>query len=210
MIIPENVTNIGSYAFSPCNLTNIILSDNLLSMGKQVFNSNPLTSVVVPDSVVSMGIAAFGYCTLTNVTLGSNVSSLSDLLFEANVGLRNVYFRGDAPSVGILPFYWDSNVTVHYRAGTVGWGDIIGGAPTESYVIAPSKITILNGPPRATVLAATSVPGFRYITQRSTDLVTWLNIATNTAASDGQMKVIDDFADQGGNPPPKAFYRLRD
>jgi hypothetical protein len=53
------------------------------------------------------------------------------------------------------------------------------------------------------------IPGFTYITQRATNLVSavWVNISTNTAVTNGVFGVTDDFNDLGG-PPTSAYYRL--
>ena len=55
---------------------------------------------------------------------------------------------------------------------------------------------------------SSGIPGYTYITQRSTDLTTWVNVSTNTAAGNGSISATDDFSDLGGNPPPSAYYRL--
>jgi GDSL-like Lipase/Acylhydrolase family len=54
------------------------------------------------------------------------------------------------------------------------------------------------------------VPGFQYITQRSTNPAAgeWLSISTNTLPANGVLQLIDGFSDSGGTPPPAAFYRF--
>lgn len=72
-----------------------------------------------------------------------------------------------------------------------------------------SSITsIVGGVP--TTVTAYGVTGFTYITQRSTDLNTgvWVNVATNTAATNGVIIANDPFSDQGGTQPASVFYRL--
>jgi len=56
------------------------------------------------------------------------------------------------------------------------------------------------------------LPGLMYEVQRSTNLTAgagWVNISTNTAGSNLQMQVVDDFADLGGGTPLNAYYRLK-
>ena len=50
--------------FSYCNnLTNVIIGDNVTSIGDQAFNScSGLTSVTIPNSVTSIGSSAFYVC----------------------------------------------------------------------------------------------------------------------------------------------------
>ena len=57
-------------------------------------------------------------------------------------------------------------------------------------------------------LTAYGVPGFNYITERSTNLTDWVEISTNTAATNGVINVIDAFSDLGSNAPSAAYYRL--
>src|SRR5262249_5789190 len=44
--------------------------------------------------------------------------------------LTEVYFSGDAPSLGQNVFNGDPNATVYYLPGTSGWGPTFGGLPT--------------------------------------------------------------------------------
>ena len=92
-----------------------------------------------------------------------------------------------------------------------------GGATNIGYVnvlIVPSvtgtnSITsVVVGNP--TILTAYGIPGYSYVTQRATNLVTplWVNIATNTAAANGMLSVTDKFNDLGGSQPPTAYYRF--
>jgi autotransporter-associated beta strand protein len=60
-----------------------------------------------------------------------------------------------------------------------------------------------------TTLTAYGIPGYSYITERSTNLTTWVDIATNTAATNGIIYVTDSFSDLGGSPPASAYYQLK-
>jgi lysophospholipase L1-like esterase len=54
------------------------------------------------------------------------------------------------------------------------------------------------------------VPGFSYLTQRSTNLNSgnWVSVSTNTIPTNGILLVTDGFGDLGNTPPVTAFYRL--
>jgi len=58
-------------------------------------------------------------------------------------------------------------------------------------------------------LTAYGVVGQTYIAQRSTNLTDWVNIATNTAETNGVINVSDSFMDLGSNAPSPLFYRLK-
>ena len=51
------------------------------------------------------------------------------------------------------------------------------------------------------------IPTYTYLTQRSTNLVNWVNIATNIVPATGLIIVTDTFGDLGGTPA-SAYYRL--
>ena len=66
LVIPDNVTSIGDYAFQGCSsLTRVTFGDNskLTSIGEYAFNGcEVLTSIKIPDSVTSIGNYAFRGC----------------------------------------------------------------------------------------------------------------------------------------------------
>jgi autotransporter-associated beta strand protein len=53
------------------------------------------------------------------------------------------------------------------------------------------------------------IPNYSYITERSTNLTDWVDVATNSAATNGVISVSDTFGDLGGVPPSSAYYRLK-
>ncbi len=61
LIIPDDVTNISSYAFSGCSdLTSVTIPNSVCSIGEGAFKGcNGLTSVTIPNSVTSIGSYAF-------------------------------------------------------------------------------------------------------------------------------------------------------
>jgi len=67
-----------------------------------------------------------------------------------------------------------------------------------------ATVTVSNGTATVTFYGK---PGLTYVTQRSTNLVNWVSIATNTVSSSGVINVTDTFLDLGG-PPAAAYYRL--
>jgi hypothetical protein len=60
-----------------------------------------------------------------------------------------------------------------------------------------------------TTLTAYGIPSYNYIAERSTNLTTWVDISTNTAAANGVISVTDNFNDLGGIQPVAAYYRLK-
>lgn len=60
VIIPNNVTSIGSDAFYGCNLKSVIIPHNVTSIGSGAFaGCHNLTSITIPDGVSYIGSGAF-------------------------------------------------------------------------------------------------------------------------------------------------------
>ena len=83
MIDGKSVTRIGNSAFNAyieacSNLTSIIIPNNVTSIGSDAFRGcTGLTSVTIPDSVTSIGGGAFSDCTsLTSITIPDSVTSI--------------------------------------------------------------------------------------------------------------------------------------
>jgi len=64
MVIPNQVTNIESFAFYQCTgLTNVSIGTNVVSIGNDAFGAcASLTNILVPKSVTNIALQAFGQC----------------------------------------------------------------------------------------------------------------------------------------------------
>ncbi len=91
------------------------------------------------------------------------------------------------------------------------------GATVTGYInlVVAGSVTGTNSIANITLGATNSVkaygiPGKTYILERSTNLVDWVDVHTNTASAvNGEIDAMDDFSDLGGTPPAEAFYRLK-
>lgn len=84
IIVGDDVTSIGEYAFSGCTgLTSVILSENLNSLSTGLFyGSSDLTSIKIPNSMESIGESAFYGCSgLTSIVIPKNVKSINRRAF---------------------------------------------------------------------------------------------------------------------------------
>ena len=70
VVVGNNVTSIGRNAFSDTNLTSIVIPNALTSIGDYAFRNTGLTSIVIPNSVISIGHSAFANTNLTCVVIG--------------------------------------------------------------------------------------------------------------------------------------------
>ena len=64
LVIPDDVTSIGDYAFYDCDsITSVVIPDNVTTIGNHAFyGCSSLTSVVIGDSVTYIGQYAFNCC----------------------------------------------------------------------------------------------------------------------------------------------------
>lgn len=74
LVISNNITSIGNWAFSFCGL---------------------LTSVSIPDSVTTIGDSAFDVCgSLTSITIPASVTSIGTTVFNGCSSLTGINFTG--------------------------------------------------------------------------------------------------------------------
>ncbi|MGN0768017.1 MAG: zinc-ribbon domain-containing protein [Christensenellales bacterium] len=104
IVIPDNITSIGGFAFEDCST---------------------LTSITIPDSVTSIGFAAFYGCSgLTSVTISDSVTGIGDYAFLGCSGLTSIIYNGTKAqwnTVNKMPC-WDYNTgdyTVHCTDGDI-------------------------------------------------------------------------------------------
>jgi len=210
--IPNSITNIGDSAFADCDsLTSVTIPNSMTSIGNWAFaQCTNLTGVTIPNSVTSIGNWAFYYCTsMTGVTIPDSVTSIMDYAFYDCTRLSALYFRGNAPGVGVNVFL-DDHSTAYYLPGTTGWSTNYGGIPVALWTL-PYPL-ILNSTPAFGVqsngfgFAVSWATNLSVVVEASTGLNNpkWLPVITN-ALSGG----VFYFADPHWTNYPSRFYRVR-
>ena len=130
VIIPEEVTAIGDYAFS-----------------KIIFGGADLTSVIIPGSVTSIGRSAFEHCRkLKNITISNGVVNIGDCAFYECKSLTNIVLPDSVTSIGSCAFWGceklDSVVISH---GIKSIGDrAFCGCESLSSVAIPDGVTSIS------------------------------------------------------------------
>ena len=128
LVIPDNVTSIGNYAF---------------------YNCSGLTSVVIGNSVTSIGSSAFYDCTgLTNVVIPNSVTSIANNAFDGTAWYNNqsdgVVYAGKVlyEYKGTMP----SNTSITIKEGTLCIGDYVFRDCTGlTNVVIPNSVTSIGG-----------------------------------------------------------------
>ncbi len=114
LVIPEEVTSIGNYAFYKCSgLTSVTIPDSVESIGECAFEyCSGLTSITIPDGVTSIGYETFYGCSgLTRVTIGNSVTSIGNYAFYKCSGLTSVTIPDSVESIGECAFEYCSGLT---------------------------------------------------------------------------------------------------
>ena len=123
IVIPNDVTNIGDYAFYGCSrLTSIMIPNSVTSIGSSAFyDCTGLASVTIPNSVTSIGSSAFYNCSnietadinsqaaldvisftdkLTSINLGSGITNIRNRAFYKCTGLTSITIPNSVMSIG--------------------------------------------------------------------------------------------------------------
>ena len=114
IILPENVTSIGSSAFAACPfLTSMTIPDGVTSIGESAFDRcQRLASITIPDGVTSIGISAFYGCSsLTSITIPDSVTYIGRSVFAGCSSLASIIIPDGVTSIGISAFEKCSSLT---------------------------------------------------------------------------------------------------
>lgn len=107
IIIPDNVTYIGTYAFSECEkLKTIEIPNTVTFISDYAFHGcSSLNNIIIPDSVTSIGKAAFAGCTsLTDVKLSNALTSIKGSTFASCTKLKDIKLPDNVTVIGDSAF----------------------------------------------------------------------------------------------------------
>ena len=126
LVIPNNATSIGNYAFSGCTgLTSVEIPNSVTTIGDYAFSGcTGLTSVEIPNSVTSIGYSAFSNCTgLTSIEIPNSVTTIGKYAFWGCTSLTSVVIPNSVTSIGYFAFEGCTNLTIYCEAESKpsGW-----------------------------------------------------------------------------------------
>ena len=103
LVIPEGVTEIGSYAFSGSSLKEVVLPSTLTKIGDSAFRGTQLTSVTIPEGVTEIGSSAFLGSSLKEVVLPSTLTQIGNSAFSGTQ-LTNMSVPSSVREIGSYAF----------------------------------------------------------------------------------------------------------
>ncbi|MBQ4530566.1 MAG: leucine-rich repeat protein [Lachnospiraceae bacterium] len=116
VVIPDEVTSIGEYAFSGCSsLSSIELLESVTTIGNWAFSGcNNLSSIEIPKSVTTIGDWAFSECyNLSSIELPESVTTIGNWAFSECYNLSSIEIPKSVTSIGDSAFDNCSNLTIY-------------------------------------------------------------------------------------------------
>lgn len=105
--LPSSLKSIQEYAFTGCDLTEIIIPDGVTTLEKGVFyNCNKLQRIKWPEELTSIGERAFEFCkSLEHPVLPPHVTEIGSYAFKDCTNLKSITFPEELYSIGSQAFY---------------------------------------------------------------------------------------------------------
>ena len=152
VVIPEEVTVIEDGAFSNWNpqhkLTEVVLSNNIVSIGEKAFkNCDKLEKITIPSSVEFIESNAFEGCeNLISVVIEDGVCEIGTKAFNKCVALRKIEIPGSVKTIGSYAFSGCTKLSeVIFNEGTLEIGTYAFDKCTSiRNVVLPKSLEILS------------------------------------------------------------------
>jgi len=120
--IPDTVTYLHEYSFSGAKLlTQVLIPDSVIEMGRGVFDMSGLTEVVLGNGIEDVPDYAFAYCdSLVSVTINAGVKSIGNNSFRYDPLLMTVnMYPLTAPTT--YNSFGNNGATLHIESGASGY-----------------------------------------------------------------------------------------
>ena len=122
IVIGNEITSIGNYAFNGCTeLTSISIPNSIQRIGIGAFMNCELTSVTIPNGVKTIEASAFQYCeSMTSVTMADSVTTIGQYAFADCRNLKTIQLSNKLTLIDEYAFDGSSNVTdIYLKANPV-------------------------------------------------------------------------------------------
>lgn len=124
VVIPNNMTNIGNYAFYGCtSLTSVSIPNSVASIGDHAFSQCVnLTDVNISNSVKEINESAFMGCiNLSSIKIPEGVKEIKQYVFAGCQNLNSIEIPGSVTSIGGGSFSSCKNLKKVYISDIAAW-----------------------------------------------------------------------------------------
>jgi hypothetical protein len=107
IILPDTITNIGTYAFhNTTSLASITLGNGIISIGDYAFNNSPFNTIIIPDTVTTIGSNAFQGTSLASVTFSgtSTIANINSYTFDSCASLLSFTIPNSVTTISQFAF----------------------------------------------------------------------------------------------------------
>jgi hypothetical protein len=157
LVIPDNVTSIGNFAFKSCeNITALSFEEGVQTVGRQAFRecANLRNALTIPNTVTSMGITGdqngvFDSTNIPSIAFGSGMSTITSNFVGGgveNISLRKVELSSTITTINNTAFdlcFALNNVSFNDELVSVG-DFAFAGAPLCGDFNIPKKLTTIG------------------------------------------------------------------
>jgi hypothetical protein len=170
-VIPSNVSEIGAYAFSTVNLINVIVSNNVETLGNGcfsscsnlmsiTFNNTIITSIpdecfsnctmlrmiTLPNTITTIENGGFGGCTsLQSITLPDTITTIENSVFERCTSLQSITLPSNLTQIYGATFSTCTSLTsivIPVLVSTIDYGAFYNCSNLSSITFLGNKPTI--------------------------------------------------------------------
>ncbi len=144
LIIPEGVTEIGTWVFCDYNaLTSVSLPSTLTAIGTGAFHGcSNLTEIIIPEGVTEIGTWAFYNCTaLTEVVLPEGLLTIGDVAFNGCKSMTEIILPEGLTAIGSDAFNGCVGLTKIVIPNSISGIE----SGTFQYCDALTEVTVGNG-----------------------------------------------------------------
>lgn len=145
--IPDGYYNSESNFFYNTKFTEILIGNDVTSIGSFAFsNCETLTNVIVGNSVTRIKSYAFSECkNLTSITIPRSVTTIESLVFSSCDNLKKVYYNGDLSDWCKIIFYRHYDTSSPHSNPCSHGAELYINGKEITEVIIPADITEIKG-----------------------------------------------------------------
>ena len=114
IILPEELTEIGTEAFSDCSeLNKVIIPANVKNIGESAFyGCKKISEISIPNEIHTINAGTFSYCTnLSKVTIPKSVTSIGNSAFSGCSSINAIIIPESVKNIGENAFRYCTGIT---------------------------------------------------------------------------------------------------